>query len=449
MPRHAHMADSGPPLRRPLVDPPGLHAAVRPRAVRRAGARGRARSSSCTSRFVYGAGPRAPRATRVDEALLPLRAPAAAGGPRAPAPRKLPQHVPGHAALRRARRAGRRRPLPVADGARRSTAACSRRGRPRRAHRPLRRCRASRGRGQSRAQRRAVRPRRRGRRPLRARRGPAAPASCGVDPARVHVIPHGAFDYLTRAAATAQPLPPELAGTPEDAGRPLLRAAAPVQGHRRRCSRRCGGSRTPSCGSSALPRMDIDAAASAARAGRRALRRRASSRDAELPAFFARADLVVAALPRDRPVGRALHRARLRQADACSATSAASPSSPSTGAARLVPPGDPDALRAALRELLGDAAARARLGGAAARAAAGRYAWDAIAARTSPSTRYCVTIARDESARRPSSGCSRRRCSSTPRSATRWCSRARTGCAAPRRPRRPGARARRRAAASR
>jgi glycosyltransferase involved in cell wall biosynthesis len=52
------------------------------------------------------------------------------------------------------------------------------------------------------------------------------------------------------------------------------------------------------------------------------------------------------------------------------------------GAARLVPPGDEEALAAAISELLADDAARARLAGAAARAAAGPYSWDAIAQRT-------------------------------------------------------------------
>src|SRR5262249_6558527 len=52
------------------------------------------------------------------------------------------------------------------------------------------------------------------------------------------------------------------------------------------------------------------------------------------------------------------------------------------GAARLVPPGDPAELAAAINELLGDAGGRARLGEPAAAAAAGPYSWDAAGERT-------------------------------------------------------------------
>jgi glycosyltransferase involved in cell wall biosynthesis len=52
------------------------------------------------------------------------------------------------------------------------------------------------------------------------------------------------------------------------------------------------------------------------------------------------------------------------------------------GAARLVPPGDPEALRAALVALIGDPAAREALGTAALAAARGPYSWDAAARTT-------------------------------------------------------------------
>jgi glycosyltransferase involved in cell wall biosynthesis len=50
-----------------------------------------------------------------------------------------------------------------------------------------------------------------------------------------------------------------------------------------------------------------------------------------------------------------------------------------TGAARLVPAGDPAALRAELTSLLADPATRAGLGERAARAAREQFGWDAIA----------------------------------------------------------------------
>jgi starch synthase len=53
-----------------------------------------------------------------------------------------------------------------------------------------------------------------------------------------------------------------------------------------------------------------------------------------------------------------------------------------TGAARLVAPEDPAALRDVLIELAGDPSARDRLGVAARTAAAGVYSWDAAARST-------------------------------------------------------------------
>jgi glycosyltransferase involved in cell wall biosynthesis len=52
------------------------------------------------------------------------------------------------------------------------------------------------------------------------------------------------------------------------------------------------------------------------------------------------------------------------------------------GAARLVPPGDSDALAVVLRELLADPGAREALGAGAAREAATTYSWDRIGEMT-------------------------------------------------------------------
>jgi glycosyltransferase involved in cell wall biosynthesis len=52
------------------------------------------------------------------------------------------------------------------------------------------------------------------------------------------------------------------------------------------------------------------------------------------------------------------------------------------GAARLVPPGDPEALAAALTELVEDAEQRRELERRAASAAAGPYSWDRVAEQT-------------------------------------------------------------------
>jgi glycosyltransferase involved in cell wall biosynthesis len=53
-----------------------------------------------------------------------------------------------------------------------------------------------------------------------------------------------------------------------------------------------------------------------------------------------------------------------------------------TGAAMLVPPDDPGALRDALAGLIADPPARERLGRAARQAASGVYSWDEAARRT-------------------------------------------------------------------
>jgi glycosyltransferase involved in cell wall biosynthesis len=53
-----------------------------------------------------------------------------------------------------------------------------------------------------------------------------------------------------------------------------------------------------------------------------------------------------------------------------------------TGAARTFPAGDAEALREALRELLGDPAASSAMAGRARELATGEYSWQAVARRT-------------------------------------------------------------------
>jgi glycosyltransferase involved in cell wall biosynthesis len=100
--------------------------------------------------------------------------------------------------------------------------------------------------------------------------------------------------------------------------------------------------------------------------------------DPELPAYFRRADLVV--LPyRDADQSGVLYTALafgkpLVLSDVGGFGE--------VGAGRLVPPGDEEALAAAIGELLADPAARDELAAAATRAAAGPYSWDTVAERT-------------------------------------------------------------------
>jgi len=201
----------------------------------------------------------------------------------------------------------------------------------------------------------------------------------GLDPARVRVIPHGAFDYLTRLPAE-KPLPPELEGAegPVILCFGLLRPYKGIE-NLLEAFREVEGAELWIVGN---PRMDV--------APLRALAASAPGRvrfvtrfvdEAEIPAIFRRADLVV--LPHLEAehsgvlyTGLAFGRPLLLSAVGGFPEVAAS------GAARLVPPGDTPALAAALAELAADGPARAELGEAARAAAAGPFSWDEAARLT-------------------------------------------------------------------
>jgi len=201
----------------------------------------------------------------------------------------------------------------------------------------------------------------------------------GIDPARVHVIPHGAFDYLTRLPEES-PLPAELEGAegPVILFFGLLR---PYKGLDTllRAFRRVKGAELWIVGN---PRMDV--------APLRALAAEAPGRvrfvtrfveDAELPAIFRRADVVV--LPyRDAEHSGVLYTGLAFGKPLVLSAVGGFPEVGEQGAARIVPPEDPAALAASLSELVTDESARAELATAAQRAAAGPYSWDAVATQT-------------------------------------------------------------------
>jgi glycosyltransferase involved in cell wall biosynthesis len=201
----------------------------------------------------------------------------------------------------------------------------------------------------------------------------------GVDPARVRVIHHGAFDYLTRLPEE-KPLPPELEGAdgPVVLFFGLLR---PYKGLDTllEAFRRVDGAELWIVGN---PRMDVAPlrrAAAEARGRVRFLTRFVE--DAEIPAIFRRADLVV--LPyRDAEQSGVLYAGLAFGKPLLLTPVGGFPEVAATGAARLVPPEDPVALAAALGELTGDEGARAELAAAAEAAAAGPYSWDETARRT-------------------------------------------------------------------
>jgi glycosyltransferase involved in cell wall biosynthesis len=201
----------------------------------------------------------------------------------------------------------------------------------------------------------------------------------GVDPAKVHVIHHGAFEHLTRQA-TESPLPEELIGVsgpvvlffgllrPYKGLQTLLEAWRGLEGAELWIVGR--------------PRMPLEPLATLATPGVRFVPRFVS--DAELPAYFRRADLVVLPYSRTERFDQSgvLATALAFAKPALLTAVGGFPEVAATGAAQLVAPDDPSALRQALADLLDDSAARARLSAAARLAAAGPYSWDHAARQT-------------------------------------------------------------------
>nr|MDQ3726188.1 glycosyltransferase [Actinomycetota bacterium] len=200
----------------------------------------------------------------------------------------------------------------------------------------------------------------------------------------VRVIPHGAFDYLTRPPEE-KPLPPELEGAegpvvlcfgllrPYKGIEQLLQAYGQVTGD---------GGPDAELWIVGNPRMDVAPLRElAARAGGRVRTVTRFVDDAEIPAIFRRADLV--ALPYlDAEESGVLHTALAFGKPLVLSAVGGFPEVAETGAARLVPPGDTDALATALADLTEDENARAEMAAAATRAAAGPYSWDETARRT-------------------------------------------------------------------
>jgi glycosyltransferase involved in cell wall biosynthesis len=201
----------------------------------------------------------------------------------------------------------------------------------------------------------------------------------GLDPGRVRVIPHGAFDYLTRLPEE-KPLPPEL----EDAEGPVILFFGLLRPYKGldtllEAFRQVDDAELWIVGN---PRMDVEPlrATAASVTGRVRFVTRFID-DAEIPAIFRRADIIV--LPyRDAEHSGVLYTGLAFGKPLVLSAVGGFPEVAATGAARLVPPEDPAALAAALGELTADPAARERLATAAREATAGPYSWDAVATQT-------------------------------------------------------------------
>ena len=198
---------------------------------------------------------------------------------------------------------------------------------------------------------------------------------------RIHVIPHGAFDYLTELP-DERPLPAELVevDAPVVMFFGLLRDYKGVEVLLEAFTRVEADAELWIVGESWLRRQELEAIAA-----RSPHRVRFVSRwitEAEIPAYFRRADLVVLPFRQMAPSG-VLHMAlAFGKPLVLSRLGGFIDVGEEHGAARLVQPEDPAALAEAIDALLRDPDERRRLGAAAAQAASEAYSWEAVAART-------------------------------------------------------------------
>ncbi len=191
----------------------------------------------------------------------------------------------------------------------------------------------------------------------------------GIDPTRVHTIPHGAFAHL----AQAPPVPP-----PHETDRPVVLCFGLMRPYKGLdvLIEAWRGIEHAELWIAGMPRMDISALRAAAPPNVRFDARFIG--DGELPAYFQRADLVV--LPyREIDQSGVLFTALAFGKPLLLSDVGGFPEVAATGAARTVPAGDPAALRHALVDLLADPAELAEMAGRARAAAAGRYSWGQIA----------------------------------------------------------------------
>lgn len=201
----------------------------------------------------------------------------------------------------------------------------------------------------------------------------------GLERGRVHVIPHGAFDYLTRLPEEV-PLPEELAA----AEGPVILCFGLIRPYKGievllEAFRSVEGAELWIAGMPRMPLEPLYELAERARGTVRFVPRFIS--DPEIPAYFRRADLVVLPYLEVEQSG-VLYTALAFGKPIVLTEVGGFPEVAEHGAARLVPPGDPAALGRELVELLADRGERERLAHAARAAAEGPFSWDEAGRRT-------------------------------------------------------------------
>ena len=196
---------------------------------------------------------------------------------------------------------------------------------------------------------------------------------------RVHVIPHGAFEHLTRQPRE-EPLPAELAAV----DRPVVLYFGVIRPYKGvdvlvEAFRQVEDAELWVVGRPL--EVSMEHLRRLAPAGRVRFVDRYVS-DQELPALFRRADVLV--LPhRSVDVSGVLFAGlAFGKAMVLSGVGGFREIAEEHGVAALVPPEDPDALAAAIARLLSDHGERHRLEGRASAAAAGPFSWERIAERT-------------------------------------------------------------------
>ena len=205
----------------------------------------------------------------------------------------------------------------------------------------------------------------------------------GVEEARVHVIPHGAFAHLA-ASPTDGPPPPALAGL--DGRRVVLffGLVRPYKGVDLLVEAFAGAPADVVRLGVGMPRMPIEPLERRARELGIAERVRFVPRfvpDEEVPSYFRRADVV--ALPyREIDQSGVLYTALAFGTPLLLSDVGGFGEIAARGAARLVEPGSVESLRAGLVEVLGDADGRARMSESARRLAEGEHSWDTAAEAT-------------------------------------------------------------------